>query len=58
MKKRRFGQLTTCVDPFFELTHGSVHLWIGGHMADIPVCCLRLSCLSHLFMTPHSGLAR
>uniref|UniRef100_A0A5S6QIU3 Apple domain-containing protein n=1 Tax=Trichuris muris TaxID=70415 RepID=A0A5S6QIU3_TRIMR len=36
MSKTKYEQLTTCVDPFFELVHGGVTLWVGGHMKRTP----------------------
>lgn len=35
--RQTFAQLTMCVDPTFELTHGLVHVWVGGYMLDVPV---------------------
>uniref|UniRef100_A0A914WL47 ShKT domain-containing protein n=1 Tax=Plectus sambesii TaxID=2011161 RepID=A0A914WL47_9BILA len=32
-----FPALTYCVDPFFELLHGTVHMWVGGHMDEMRV---------------------
>ncbi|CDW59024.1 Tyrosinase domain containing protein [Trichuris trichiura] len=32
MSKTKYEELTTCVDPFFELVYGGVTLWVGGHM--------------------------
>lgn len=32
-----FNNLTYCIDPFFELVHGGVHMWVGGLMEPIEV---------------------
>uniref|UniRef100_A0A915I8K9 Apple domain-containing protein n=1 Tax=Romanomermis culicivorax TaxID=13658 RepID=A0A915I8K9_ROMCU len=36
LAKRKYDELASCTDQFFEMMHGMVHLWIGGTMADIP----------------------
>jgi hypothetical protein len=35
--KDKFGDLTACMDPTFELVHGVVHMFVGGYMADIGI---------------------
>lgn len=37
MRLNSFGQFTNCLNPAFELLHGQVHMWVGGHMADMPI---------------------
>lgn len=35
--RSNYSQLTACVDPTFELTHGLPHVWVGGYMLVIRV---------------------
>lgn len=37
MGRTSFNNLTYCIDPFFELVHGGVHMFVGGLMEPIEV---------------------
>lgn len=36
-KFTNFSALTYCSDPFLELLHGTVHMWVGGHMNEMRI---------------------
>jgi hypothetical protein len=37
MGRTSFNNLTYCIDPYYELIHGGVHMWVGGLMEPIEV---------------------